>query len=309
MEEGWSIKRLHRRILLVEHLSAGECRSPRLPSGRSREPALVAVQSSAARHGSDARLDARRFGASRSDAIRPAGRHRRRSSVPAPDGLRPGRSAAPARDFPRVRFREPRPIGRTPARKRPCPQQALFAMNSPVRHRASASRWRRGPKLPANVAARPDRGLVSGRLRPPARRGGNRPGRAFRRRGGRRTRIEFETRPVGAISPRCCCCRTSSCLLGLTIVKRVDSPICSRLRFGQSLTDGRRPLNCTSLMPSSTLHGSPPGHSAIATRHRAWGCSAWSALLRRLPGCLGAAVGPRSRRNSGRRAIGEPAIR
>ena len=149
MDEGWSLKALHRLIVLSRDVPAVELRPARLPQGRPGEPADLALSPAPARPRGDARHAAlRRRAAGRPDG-RPAGGRGRRPRQPAADRLRHGGSPEPADDVPRLRLRQPRPVGRTSAPDHRAPAGAL-QHERPVRHRAG-----QGPRRPARATPGP----------------------------------------------------------------------------------------------------------------------------------------------------------
>ena len=150
MDDGWSIKKLHRLIMLSARLPAGERRPAGAPRGRPGEPAALADEPPPARLRGDCatrcwpssgRLDR--------DGRRAAGRgHLTAPVATAADALRLHRPAEPAGPVPHLRLRQPR--RHQPAARRDDGAAAgAVPDEQPVRPR-------RGPPRRPEVAAETD---------------------------------------------------------------------------------------------------------------------------------------------------------
>ncbi len=151
--DGWSIKALHRRIMLSSTYQQSSAPAARRGRPRPREPAGLAVQPAAARFRVDARLGPGGLRRPRPDRRRPA-RDDHRGPVPAAaDGLRLHRPPEPRRSLPHVRLRrarrhQPAAVRHDGAAAGPLPDE------QPVPARTGAPAGRDGPP---GCVGRPDR--------------------------------------------------------------------------------------------------------------------------------------------------------
>ena len=119
-QEGWSLKSLHRLIMLSATYQQA---SLDRPACRRADPEnRLLWRFPRRRLDLEAMRDTLLFVSGRldhDDGGTPCGCCRR-SQERAKDDLWPGRSPEPARGFSRLRLRQPRPVGRAPAHERPC---------------------------------------------------------------------------------------------------------------------------------------------------------------------------------------------
>ena len=125
--ERWSLKALHRLIMLS---STYQQASFDRPECRQVDPEnRLLWRFHRRRLDLEAMRDTLLFVSGRLDRKmggRP-GRRGRRPEEPAQDGLWPGGSPEPSRRLPRLRLRQPRPVGRAAAAGRPCPSRPSSA--------------------------------------------------------------------------------------------------------------------------------------------------------------------------------------
>ncbi len=239
VRDGWSIKALHRRIMLSSTYRQRSDDVPVVPRARPGQPPALGLPAASARLRVDARRAAGRLGGARRRDGGPAGPRSatRRSRRGAPST---GSSTARTSTACSARSTSPAPTPSCAQRYvTTVPQQALFLMNSPfVIEQAErvAERPRRGVGRPRGVRPSP---------LPPHPRPRPRPARGRPRRGVRPPPSRGEGRPA----------RDHALALGGVCP---GAPADQRVRVRRLIGDSSRP-------PVAVLHADTAGATAVAT--------------------------------------------